>query len=114
LIPLILLLEELEEDSSDEEDNTKDKEDEEDEDDRRARLGSPQITLFSKAETSLTLWKNNFAPNFEFGKDFKEYSKHLQSYKENTCWVFFFCCGGYFAGAVFNGNKLLKHRTFRR
>ncbi|XP_030065882.1 tRNA endonuclease ANKZF1 [Microcaecilia unicolor] len=38
----------------------------------------------------------------------------LKSLHVNSCWVILMAGGGHFAGAVFNGNEAVKHKTFHR
>ncbi len=103
-----------EDSGSDEEEDKKDNE--EDEEDRRSRQGSPQLTFFTKTQTCFTLWKNVLIvpENHNPQQEIENYTKSLKKYSDSTMWTFLFLCGGYFAGAVFSGNKLMKHKTFRR
>eukprot|EP01117_Protostelium_nocturnum_P010589 TRINITY_DN3806_c0_g1_i3.p1 TRINITY_DN3806_c0_g1~~TRINITY_DN3806_c0_g1_i3.p1 ORF type:complete len:664 (+),score=278.14 TRINITY_DN3806_c0_g1_i3:127-2118(+) len=77
---------------------------------------SPKIVFSSSDGRKLAVWKRVL---IETGQDpasneHIDYVSLLKKIPQKKKWTFLMSSGGHFAGGIFEGNKLVKHKTFHR
>nr|XP_033800757.1 ankyrin repeat and zinc finger domain-containing protein 1 isoform X2 [Geotrypetes seraphini] len=80
------------------------------------RMGSlPHRVLFQNAEGQfLSVFRCVLSTRKDAEMEPSDLVECLKSLHVNCCWLILMTGGGHFAGAVFRGNEVVKHKTFHR
>lgn len=73
---------------------------------------SPKVVFTAEGGLVIAIWKRVLLGQDPF--DYMEYVQQFRELSKRRIWTILMCVGGHFGGAIFDGEKCVKHKTFHR